>query len=85
MNTIKQAVARYGSNNQCKKAVEELTELSLALQHYADGKATVADVITEIADVKIMCKQLEFIFGIDSVNIEMAAKLSKLAENIEKD
>ena len=40
------------------KAEEECLELALAIKHYRQGKVSLQDVITEIADVLIMCEQL---------------------------
>ena len=63
MTIIEQAVAHYGSDNQTRKAVQELTELSLALQRALKGRADNENILEEMADVKIMLSQLELIFG----------------------
>lgn len=57
------AVAHYGHAHQVRKAVEELTELSLALQHSLDGRGDNDHVLEEMADVKLMMEQLEIIYG----------------------
>jgi NTP pyrophosphatase (non-canonical NTP hydrolase) len=70
MNELyKRAIETFGAKKQILKSVEELTELSLALQHYLDGKCNKTDILVEMADVKIMLNQLALIFGEDK-NIE---------------
>lgn len=45
-------------------AIEELGELIVALSQFENrGKGTVDDIITEIADVELMCAQLRIIYG----------------------
>ena len=84
-NTIlHRAIELYGAINQMRKAVEELTELSLALQHRLDGKTDHADVIQEVADVKIMAQQMAIIFGSDKVDEAVEMKLDRLIKRIIK-
>lgn len=85
METIYQEVIRInGSKKQIGKAIEELTELSLVLQHFLDNKATEKEVITEIADVSIITDQLKLIFDPENntVNKEIAYKLGRLDTNL---
>lgn len=42
---------------------EECAELINALCKYKRGRVTDSDVITEIADVMIMCEQMAYYFG----------------------
>lgn len=77
MNIYRQAVQKFGHRNQIKKTIEECTELSLALQHYQDGKVTAQEVATEIADVEIMVSQMREIFG-SIVDAEKLKKLNRL-------
>lgn len=58
MKIYKQAIEKFGSINQTYKAIEELTELSLALQ-----KDDIDNILEEIVDVEIMIKQLKIIYG----------------------
>ena len=62
--------------------VQELTELSLALQQYRYGKATASDVKTELADVYIMLKQVMLIF--DVTNEELAELIDVKLDKLEK-
>lgn len=62
MNHIcKRAVDTYGKESQINQAFEEMGELVVAINHWRRGKATKADVFSEIADVVIMCDQLCYI------------------------
>ena len=67
-------------------AIEECAELIDALMKYRRGRNSINDVVTEIADVQIMCSQLEIIFGGSSKIIEMerARKMDRLRGRIEK-
>ena len=79
---INKAVVYFGVKNQNKKAVEELTELSLAIQHFEDGKVTKAEVVTEIADVLIMCEQLKIMYGRQAVEDQVVMKVERLEKKI---
>jgi len=63
MNIFEKAVNKYGAENQVRKAVEELTELSVALLHSLDGRGDTENIREEMADVEIMLEQLHVIFG----------------------
>ncbi len=67
------------------KAEEECAELIVALKHFKLGKATAQDVISEIADVEIMSKQMQILFGEDAVRKEIDRKLERLQERIKAD
>ena len=41
MTLFEQAVKTYGAESQVRKAVEELTELSVALLHSLDGRGRI--------------------------------------------
>lgn len=73
MNTIcKRAVDTYGKESQINQAFEEMGELIVAINHWRRGKATKADVFSEIADVVIMCNQLCYIVdGTEEAGIGM--------------
>lgn len=51
-------IKAHSKEEQELKAVEECAELASAVLHYQAGKATIHEVIDEIADVQIMCEQL---------------------------
>lgn len=55
---LKNIIGYFGETNQIRKTIEELTELSLALQ-----TGTTNEVLEEMADVSIMLDQLTIMFG----------------------
>jgi len=82
MNIYQLAVATFGSERQKKQAIEELSELSLALIHSMSGKATQEAVIDEIVDVIIMMRQLTEIYGEEAINKRIEYKLDRLKARI---
>ena len=83
---LKNAIDSYGADSQIMMAVEECAELVDALMKYRRGRNGVMDVVTEIADVQIMCAQLELIFGGSSkvVEMERMRKMDRLRSRLEK-
>ena len=79
------AVHHYGAEHQKKKAIEEMGELITAISREQDGRATTEQVITEIADVQIMMRQLALIYGIDAVAKEIDRKQRRLLRRIDKE
>lgn len=62
MNEIcKLAVDTYGKEAQLNQAFEEMAELMVTINHWRRGRAKEDDVLSEIADVAIMCEQLCYI------------------------
>lgn len=70
---IKRAIEAFGLTHQINKAIEELGELISAI-----ARRNRSNIAEEIADVRIMCKQLEIIFEIDA-EVFKAEKLERLA------
>lgn len=81
-NLTRSAIIKWGQDKQLIHVVQELTELSLALQQYRYGKATASDVKTELADVYIMLKQVMLIF--DVTNEELAELIDVKLDKLEK-
>jgi len=77
---LESAIKRYGVNNQVHKAVEELTELSLELQRFLEGRGDEEHIREEVADVTVMLAQLELMFG--STSCWAAAKLNRLMATV---
>lgn len=80
----KKAITQFGVPSQINMCIEECSELIVALQHFRRGKCEEKDVITEIADVQIMCQQMAIIFGEGGVFIEKQRKIERLKERINK-
>lgn len=79
------AVEHYGPEHQKRKAIEEMGELLTALAREQDARANTEQVITEIADVIIMMRQLSIIYGIADVNNEIECKERRLLKRMEKE
>lgn len=79
------ALRHYGPEHQKKKAIEEMGELITALSREQDGRATPEQVITEIADVVIMMRQLTIHYGPQAVAQEIARKQKRLLRRMDKD
>lgn len=78
----KKALSKYGFDLQSSMVYEECSELINALCKYHRNRCSKADVITEIADVLIMCEQMSCYFGKEYVEKEKARKLERLKNNL---
>lgn len=58
---------RYGLMAQADIACEECSELIKALLKDRRGKATLEDVVDELADVEIMIEQLKHLYGCEEM------------------
>ena len=76
-------IAKFGFDAQKAMAIEECVELINALCKEKRGRATDEDIITEIADVQIMCEQLAIIYGKEKVRQERLRKLMRLHKRIQ--
>lgn len=78
------ALDNFGSEAQIDMCIEECAELINALEKYRRGRVSKAEVITEIADVQIMCEQMQELFGDEETNKERMRKWNRLVERMEK-
>lgn len=76
---ITDALNTFGPDHQIDKCIEECGELIAALTRYRDGRATVEDVVDELADVGIMLRQMRKAFGPWRVAHRTDAKMERLA------
>jgi len=83
-NIFKQAVDTFGADHQIGLLHEEVGELLAAINQYARGRVGKDAVVTEIADVMIMCEQMAEIFGREETEAEKRRKIERLAGEIEK-
>lgn len=65
-------------------SIEECSELTNAICKFRRGRVGEDDIITEIADVMIMCEQLSNYFGKEKVALERERKLTRLEERLSK-
>ena len=90
--TLRRAIAAYGKSAQVDMAIEEMSELTKALckeRRCELVKGTHAEahanVIEEIADVLIMCRQLLIIFDRDEeIQAEINYKIQRLKQRLDK-
>jgi len=79
---VQEIVNTFGVNNQLEKTVEECAELIKALIKYKHGAGKYIDVIDELADVKILMKQMILLFGKEEVDKRVAYKVMRLKKRI---
>ena len=96
MNIMKEicglAISRYGKERQLNHVVEELNELAVAINHWRRGRASVEEVVDEIADVCITLEQLEIMLGVEPgddlennpVGEACLRKLNRLKDRLER-
>lgn len=72
----------YGLPSQESKIIEECGELIVAIKHKETGRATKEDVVSELADVIILSKQLEVLYGSEDVTGEIHRKLQRQLKRI---
>lgn len=78
---LKDALIKWGKEAQIMVAIEECSELIMALsQSFRPSKKP--DIVTEIADVLIMASQLRLIYGPKKVDAEIVRKLNRLKESL---
>lgn len=89
---IREIAAHYGMDAQSGKAVEECAELIVAIEHMKkkrwlpqDEVAALENLAGEIADVRIMCEQIAYLYGIEEVvkeqiDFKIARQLGRMAK-----
>lgn len=85
--TLKRAIDTYGTEKQRLIAIEELSELQKAIiKHIRKPcQANVGNIAEEIADVYIMLKQLEMMYGIEiPIQKYIDFKVKRLKERLKK-
>lgn len=90
MNILEKAVEKYGEK-QLDQAQEELAELIVAISKYKRAAAnnsnkemTITNIIEEIADVRIMLKQVMMLLDIEEFEVknEEISKLNRLKKRM---
>ena len=75
----------YGLESRLEKTKEELEELRVAIedcQHYGLTNKTKLAIVDEIADVLILCRELEFLIGNKLVGDRVQFKLDRQIKRI---
>ena len=81
---INTALSAFGEQEQLKKVVEGLTELSLVLQHGASKGMNKEDVYSETADVFICLQYLLKIFGEEKIQQQVDSKILRLKKKLKE-
>ena len=86
-NVYKDAITKWGENAQFDQLVEEMAELTLAISKYKrqfndslleeQKKNVMENLYVEIADVKLMIEEMEFMFGKENVDKAYQKQLKK--------
>jgi len=75
------AIAKWGVGAQKNMAYEEIGELLTALARDDRGRVTTEELLTELADVTIMCEQMAYILGFEDYEKEIDRKLIRLRDD----
>lgn len=75
------AIAKWGVGAQKNMAYEEIGELLTALARDDRGRVTTEELLTELADVTIMCEQMAYILGFEEYEKEKDRKLIRLRDD----
>lgn len=87
---FRRCICDYGTNPQIDMAVEEMSELTKALMKWRRAKgAGLTDardcIVDELADVRIMVRQMEILFQCeDEVERRIDFKTKRQSERLEK-
>ena len=88
---IIEIINHYGKDSQIDICIEELSELTKALLKYrrannpVEMKLAISNIIEEIADVKIMSKQMEKLFFCEAetariIDLKIQRQLKRMTE-----
>lgn len=77
------ALTKWGIENQLWMVTEECGELLNAIGKMRRERVTREDVITELADVTIMCEQIAQYVGYDDYTKEIERKINRLKNRLE--
>lgn len=74
------AIDVWGVEAQKDMVFEEVGELITALARVRRGRVSKEEILTELADVTIMCEQMAVILGFDDYENEIDNKLRRLRD-----
>lgn len=74
------AIELWGEDAQRNQAIEEMAELVVELARIPRGRTDDFDMVNEIADVRIVLRQLEMMWGEE----EVAERVEKKMERFER-
>ena len=82
---LQTATLLWGNTSQVNQLQEELTELSMAickLRRSGDIDKKMGNFFEEIADVKIMIEQMEFLYGTKEIEKHYEYKIKRLGDRV---
>lgn len=87
MERLQRIIEKNGEINQLNVAIEEMSELTKCITKFFRHPVKLVHydhVKEELADVMIMCKQIQIIFGIpeEELKAEMEFKISRTEERM---
>lgn len=91
MEVTKKAIEVYGTKNQMMQCIEEMAELTQAINKYfraerLEEKIAAYDRIAEeTADVQIMLEQMRIMFDADVIDDYIKAKKKRLEERLKNE
>lgn len=87
VEVYRQAIESWGKGSQIEMLIEEMAELTLALQKFkrSPSKHTAEAVCDEMADVDIMIRQNTLVFPIAKIRERRKFKFDRLKGSLEKD
>lgn len=89
MTTLERAIETYGKDMQLTVAIEEFSELTKEICKHRRGADNIDNIVEEMADCYIMLEQLEIIFGLNNLDIDviqyaMEKKLDRLEQRLDE-
>lgn len=78
IDTLVDAINKWGIEVQTDMAIEEMSELIVAINHYRRGRVGIDAVQEEIADVWIVIHQMALMYGNDVVEAIYREKIKRL-------
>lgn len=72
------AIKHYGRAHQAKKAMEELSECIAAIARADDAAENKEQLIEEMADVLVMFRQLQLIYGITDEDLQRLVEYKQM-------
>ena len=79
-----QTLQKWGVENQLWMVCDEWGELLNDIGKMRRGRVSREEVITELADVTIMCEQIAQLVGYEDYEKELDRKLNRLVERLKK-
>lgn len=74
----RRAINQYGILRQMAKAAEEFAEAAAAINRHIATEGSHEEIISELADVEVMCVQMRMIYGTDAIDQARAEKVARL-------